>query len=468
VIDLEVRGGLGDVFIYLHQSTAYDEINAMGPGDKARITIISHNPFCDEIFKWHPKASQIEVVKSRHFVMEYDNVETRRSIGVQDHAPVGRPGRERKPIPFFESPEDARILAEKLPKGPYLAIAPTASGMEVENRNLPPLLIETAFSLCQKHNIPIVLLGRNFQGPHAYKPGFITNARPGVINLIDQLSVPGTAHVIKRARAVLAAHSALLLLSWYERKPVFVAYPPKYWHHDFSNPHSPFVFGKDYPETVHTLFSDYKPEMFAKFLDRNFPQSGGKPITWNPPHPIFESWYAPGGQGSGPGSSPEHTAAWRTYLEMFISSNGIKSVVDFGCGDWQFSRLVKWGEASYHGVDVVPSLIAGLSAKYAKEGVSFSCVDPDDPVLPDADLLVTKDVLQHLNNKTVSKLVEKFRKYKFVLLVNDWHDSNPNYDIDTVGWRPIDFAKPPFSIDVSLVFDFKDQWGKRAYLWNPK
>lgn len=270
MIEVETRGGLGDAFITFHETDAYQRICQMGPKDEAYVSIISHNPFVDEIFKWHPNRDRIKVVKSRFFFHEYQNVEMRRNAGLADKPPPACPKRERKPIPFFSSPEDGKVLVSLLPKVPYLAVAPTSSGMEVENRSLPPNLIETAFTSARFRKIPIVLLGRNYQGPHAFKPGFTGPTKDGVVDLIDKLSVPGTAQVIKRAGAVLSAHSALLLLSWYERRPTFVAYPPKYFHHDFSNPISPFVFGKDYPTTEHMLFKDYSMGRFDKFLARNF------------------------------------------------------------------------------------------------------------------------------------------------------------------------------------------------------
>jgi hypothetical protein len=270
LIEVETRGGLGDAFITFHETDAYERMCSMRAGDQATVSIISHNPFVHEIFKWHPKAAQIKVVTARYFFHEYTNTVMRRNAGLSDNPPPSAPRRKRLPIPFFPSPEDERIIASKLPREPFIAVAPTSSGMEIENRSLPPTLVETAFAVARGHEIPIVLLGRNYQGPHPYKPGFTGAGQTGVVDLIDKLSVPGTAHVIKRARAVLSAHSALLLLSWYERKPTFVAYPPKYWQHDFSNPISPFVFGKDYPETDHMLFSDYRPARFGSFIAKHF------------------------------------------------------------------------------------------------------------------------------------------------------------------------------------------------------
>lgn len=461
MIDIELRSGLGDGLIYLHESIAYEVIEQLGPDDRARVTIISHNPFVDEIFLWHPKAKQIEIVKSKFFFLNFEDSKTRISAGVSEQPPRLYDRRERLPIRFYPSPVDIDVIAKTLPKEPFLAIAPTASGMEIENRNIPESIVDRIVSLSRSKGIATVFLGRTYQGPHPRKEA---PSRPGkTIDLTDRLSIPGTAEVIKRSRATVCAHSALLLLSWYERKPNFAMYPTKYKNVDFDNP-SPFGFGKDYPETVRMLFGDFSDSKFEAFLDRNF---GSTATVQSKPHPVFESWYAPGGQGSGPGSSPESTAGWRTFLQNFIRQNKIRSVVDFGCGDWQFSRLIDWGNATYHGVDVVPSLVSRLQETYSRKTVSFSCVDPNDPDLPNGDLLVTKDVLQHLPNETVKRLMERFRKFKSVVLVNDWVQSGANSDIELSGYRQLDFSKPPFSIDVSLLMDFGPPWGKRAYLWKP-
>jgi len=41
------------------------------------------------------------------------------------------------------------------------------------------------------------------------------------------------------------------------------------------------------------------------------------------------------------------TGPYRTSLEDFIRANGVRSVLDYGCGDWQFSRLIDWQQAFY-------------------------------------------------------------------------------------------------------------------------
>ena len=85
-------------------------------------------------------------------------------------------------------------------------------------------------------------------------------------------------------------------------------------------------------------------------------------------------------------------------------ANAVGRDLDFGCGDWQFSRLVDWHGASYVGMDIVPSVIQHNRERYGGPGVEFM-VTPEDPSrLPDAELLICKDILQHLPNVSVQSL----------------------------------------------------------------
>src|ERR1700722_18863293 len=99
--------------------------------------------------------------------------------------------------------------------------------------------------------------------------------------------------------------------------------------------------------------------------------------------------------GSGPGSTPPNTVAYRAFLEDFIHSNGIRSVTDLGCGDWQFSRLVDWSACAYTGFDIVPGLVETNRARFGEPNVDFREFR-DIESLPGGDLVLAKEVLQHL------------------------------------------------------------------------
>src|SRR5690348_4696554 len=108
---------------------------------------------------------------------------------------------------------------------------------------------------------------------------------------------------------------------------------------------------------------------------------------------VFDEIYKHNGWGfgSGHGSLPSVTKSYRRFLEDFIRDNDIQSVVDYGCGDWQFSKLIKWGDVSYTGVDIVPSVIEDDTQKYGTDKIKFLAIKPGSTALPKADLIVVKD-----------------------------------------------------------------------------
>jgi SAM-dependent methyltransferase len=152
---------------------------------------------------------------------------------------------------------------------------------------------------------------------------------------------------------------------------------------------------------------------------------------------------------SGFGSTTEFTKLYRVFLQDFLAAHEIRSVVDAGCGDWQFSREIDWSGINYLGVDIVPSLIEANRRKYAKTNVRFAVADIVRDELPPADLLLVKDVLQHLSNADISRFLAQLPRYRHVLIVNDVHPDTltaPPQDTATGGYRPIDLTQPPHSL----------------------
>ena len=165
---------------------------------------------------------------------------------------------------------------------------------------------------------------------------------------------------------------------------------------------------------------------------------------------------------SGSGSTLEITGEYRAYVEAFIKKHGVKSVVDAGCGDWSFSSAIDWGDASYLGIDIASDVIAAVRNKHEKGRIKFQVGDITDE-LPAADLLISKDVLQHLSNELVHKFISnnlRKGKYKWVILTND--RGSENREIASGGYRAIDLAAPPFEVRglVDLPIKFGDETTK--------
>jgi SAM-dependent methyltransferase len=165
---------------------------------------------------------------------------------------------------------------------------------------------------------------------------------------------------------------------------------------------------------------------------------------------------------SGTGSTLEITREYRAYVEDFMKKHGVKSVVDAGCGDWSFSSAMDWGDASYLGVDIASDVIAAVRNKHEKGKIKFQVGDITDE-LPAAELLISKDVLQHLSNELVRKFIRnnlRKGKYKWVILTNN--RGSENRDVASGGYRAIDLAAPPFEVRglVDLPITFGDETSK--------
>jgi SAM-dependent methyltransferase len=165
---------------------------------------------------------------------------------------------------------------------------------------------------------------------------------------------------------------------------------------------------------------------------------------------------------SGTGSTLEITREYRVYVEDFMKKHSVKSVVDAGCGDWSFSSAMDWGDASYLGVDIASDVIAAVRNKHEKGKIKFQVGDITDE-LPAAELLISKDVLQHLSNELVHKFIRnnlRKGKYKWVILTNN--RGSENRDVASGGYRAIDLAAPPFAVRglVDLPITFGDETSK--------
>lgn len=172
----------------------------------------------------------------------------------------------------------------------------------------------------------------------------------------------------------------------------------------------------------------------------------------------FEEIYATDewGQGSGEGSFPVHTRGYIHFLQRFIKARNVKTVVDLGCGDWQFSRYIDWSGVNYQGFDLVAPVIEKNREHFAAANIEFHRYDGDFSQLPQADLLIAKDVLQHWSNETVLEFLPQLEHYPLTLLTNCINPAGPteNKNIADGGFRYLDLRQHPFAVKAELVYSF--------------
>ena len=176
---------------------------------------------------------------------------------------------------------------------------------------------------------------------------------------------------------------------------------------------------------------------------------------------------------SGSGATLETTVEFREYLQNFLKEHQIRSVVDFGCGDWAWAFAIDWEGIEYCGYDVVKSLIEINNLQYASPTVSFTHADALSLDLPEADLLICKDVLQHLPNNDIFVFISQLHKFKYCIIQNDLYYLSPeknsliNADIARGEGRSLDLSQPPFSLLGDNVMTYWEKDGdnlKRIFL----
>jgi len=173
--------------------------------------------------------------------------------------------------------------------------------------------------------------------------------------------------------------------------------------------------------------------------------------------------------GSGEGSKPEIAQPYMEFLQNFLREKNIQSVVDVGCGDWQFSQLIEWGNVKYLGLDVVPEVIEENQRQFGSEDISFQVFDATREALPPADLLLIKDVLQHWPNAAIQNFLPNLKKYRYALITND-ADERTNVDISFGEHRAVDITLPPFNVSAQPVLEYSGidvsgkPWRKVTYL----
>jgi len=169
------------------------------------------------------------------------------------------------------------------------------------------------------------------------------------------------------------------------------------------------------------------------------------------------------GGSSGPGSSPELNKKYIEYLNDFIQKNNIKSIVDIGCGDWQIMSLVNLDNVQYYGYDTSSIIIDANNKKYKRKNINFIYNDLDQAVdFKAADLLICKDVLQHLSYHNIHKILLQLHKYKHFFIIGNtgrMGETTVNRNIKDGGCRDLDIRNPPFNVQ-----NLEDP----KYLWAPE
>lgn len=123
---------------------------------------------------------------------------------------------------------------------------------------------------------------------------------------------------------------------------------------------------------------------------------------------------------SGPGSLPDNAKPYVDFIADAINRFSLATVLDVGHGDWNMWRDYRFENINYLGVDVADRVSINNMEKFGSKNIKFRQVDKFDP-LPSADLLLCKDVLQHLSYEDIHIILSQISKFKFLGICNDIH-----------------------------------------------
>jgi SAM-dependent methyltransferase len=179
----------------------------------------------------------------------------------------------------------------------------------------------------------------------------------------------------------------------------------------------------------------------------------------------------PGSYVSGTGSRPDVIGSYISLLQALIHSERVKRIVDLGCGDFEVARRILSPEITYVGCDIVPGLAVRNASRFASERIEFRNLDIVTDPLPEGDLCIIRQVLQHLSNREVATVLRKARQYPLVVatdeqVVGDHSDGNvdiiPYHGTRRLFGRGLKLEAEPFFERVEILMEHSSGSGYSA------
>jgi hypothetical protein len=169
---------------------------------------------------------------------------------------------------------------------------------------------------------------------------------------------------------------------------------------------------------------------------------------------IFEeNRWASSESRSGHGSTLAYTQGLRKSLAQYLARFQVECFLDAPCGDFNWMQHVTLPAAArYIGGDIVPELVDGLQRAHGDGRRSFCVIDIVKGPLPPADLWLCRDVLFHLPNDDVARVLVNFAASDISFLLTTTYDfARQNTDVRPGGFRFINLRLAPFCLPKPLA-----------------
>ena len=166
-------------------------------------------------------------------------------------------------------------------------------------------------------------------------------------------------------------------------------------------------------------------------------------------------------------SPAQLTYPYRAYVSHFIKSHpDIKQIVDLGCGDFEASSGIDFGDAHYTGLDIYDELINYNRELFSNPQFEFRVCDMVDDDLPPGDLCLITLVLYLMSYEDIFPILEKIKQYRYVLITDGQANipvsSRLNKDKKTDKYTRGNYynnglylEQPPFNLDLNVVHEYQ-------------
>ncbi|MGE6786759.1 hypothetical protein ACQKGL_30080 [Ensifer adhaerens] len=158
---------------------------------------------------------------------------------------------------------------------------------------------------------------------------------------------------------------------------------------------------------------------------------------------------------SGEGSRRDAPPVWEAIdaLDRTVRKFRIRSLVDLPCGDFNWIPFILGvhRQLAYRGFDIVPQLVQRNRAMFPSH--RFDVLDATSNVPPKADLIFSKDMVNHLTLVDVAKVLKNFKRSRssYLLMSNNLGWDNIELPENVAGAsRHLDAFAAPFHFPEAL------------------
>lgn len=155
---------------------------------------------------------------------------------------------------------------------------------------------------------------------------------------------------------------------------------------------------------------------------------------------------------SGPGSHLANATDTVVFLSEIIKKYKIQTILDLGCGDWNWMKKIHFDNIKYEGWDCDEEMINKNIKNYSNDLITFKVQDIVTKEIPRVDLIICRDVLFHMDKEIGLDLVKKIKKSCNYFLSTSFLNNTKNKNIvkytnfDDWGFYEINLNIEPFNL----------------------